>query len=381
MTATTYFIIVGAIIAVCVLLYAIAGNNAILNPILKPVATTLLCLTLLTSGTLGGIEIGQYYSAKGLSIGQKSDPISTTTASFTYIGENYGFAINRFTFASSTDTTMTIVYDPLTIDLTQDYAIFVNNVVVSNINKSTNFIEGDFYYNFYNGTNLQNAIEGVMHVKYVFADKLTVVTLTVNTEAYTYWIKYLKLNNFVTTIKEYTRIENEIPIYTVGTGNTLYSTNTDVTPKLTTYINQNLTASLNAGAKLISGNKITNYLQTDENYTVQLILSPNFYNLIGINSIVGQYSTIINDLDISNLNGNTSLILLTYRRQVSDANFWVWTWGTWHYECEYQIYYFYYTAEELAENTNYGLIINSFSNIQHVAQTRNGLALAGGGVI
>ena len=208
------------------------------------VATAVLVVTMLGSATLSAYAIYKYYSARSETYGSIPESKSSAAIQVTYTGKNYGFDFTQTSFNvdDPSNPYMEITYSPLDIDLTENYGIYVNDYLLSNTNKGTNFIEADYIVNFYKDTtDLQGgAVTGILHIKYIFNAKQTFVFFYANKSDYKYWSNYLNTDYFVVSLKTYTETEANIPTYTgldLST-NLIYQTGSSASAKFTIYANK-----------------------------------------------------------------------------------------------------------------------------------------------
>lgn len=214
MSLQTILIITGIVIAVSIILMFLSIMP--LLRFLKYIGIALLVIVLLASGAINAYAIYKYQTATGYVLGLIPLSEVNTDApieSATYTGKNYGFNWSNMAFNidNPSEPYLRIVYEPMTINLLQNYYIFANGRPLTKINKANTFIEGDFVVNFYNSTDLSNAIEGNLHIQYVFNEKQTYVTLTASSTDYAYWTNYLKTNSLLTTVETYSPTINELP--------------------------------------------------------------------------------------------------------------------------------------------------------------------------
>lgn len=150
-----------------------------------------------------GFSVNNYYSASGGIIGSLNNIIKGNQLTM----NNFEFAIQNVVFKETDNVdeyNLTITRDfEDSVDLTNNYCIFINNTPCESVNYSSELIKGKFYYEFYD-EKLELILSDILDINMVFYK--TSVKLIITTfggeKAVGLWNSYFNNNKFVISIKE-----------------------------------------------------------------------------------------------------------------------------------------------------------------------------------
>ncbi len=150
-----------------------------------------------------GFSVNNYYSASGGIIGSLNNIIKGNQLTM----NNFEFTIQNVVFKETDNVdeyNLTITRDfEDSVDLTNNYCIFINNTPCESVNYSSELIKGKFYYEFYD-EKLELILSDILDINMVFykTSLKLIITTYGGEKAVGLWNSYFNNNKFVISIKE-----------------------------------------------------------------------------------------------------------------------------------------------------------------------------------